>query len=128
MPELDENGGLVHIQGYLLDVSDRKYHEAVRIAQIENERSEARFARLAETAPLGMYLLKPDGKPIYLNDAYFDILGFTREEFEEAEKSGVGWGDQIYEEDIPKVAEAWKNLSEYAVPLDLEYVSYLWHV
>ncbi|GAB7346854.1 hypothetical protein MBLNU459_g1939t1 [Dothideomycetes sp. NU459] len=121
MPELDENGNVVHIQGYLIDISERKHHESIRIAQIENERSEARFARLAETAPLGMYLLKPDGKSIYLNDAYFDILGFTREEFEEAEKKGLGWGDQIHEDDVLRVTEAWRNLSEYGVPLDLEY-------
>lgn len=121
MPELDRDGNIIHIQGYLMDVSDRKYHESLRIAQIENERSEVRFARLAETAPLGMYLFKPDGKPIYLNDAYFELLGITREEFGRAES--VVWGDQIFEEDVPRTLAAWKDLTEHGVPLHLEYVS-----
>jgi PAS domain-containing protein len=120
-PELDEEGNIIHIQGWLLDISDRKYHEKTRIEQIEVEQSETRFARLAASAPLGMYLLTPTGKPLYLNDAYFAILGFTREEFEEAERRGVGWADQIHEDDRARVGEAWLALSQQGIPLNLEY-------
>lgn len=69
----------------------------------------------------GMYLLKPDGTPIYLNDAYYNILGFTREEFHAAQDSGVGWADQILEEDRGLVNEAWVNLSQRGLPLNIEY-------
>ncbi|KAG9863583.1 histidine kinase, partial [Aureobasidium melanogenum] len=120
-PEMDEDGNIIHVQGWLLDVSDRKYHEKVRIQQIEVEQSETKFARLAADAPLGMYLLKPNGEPLYLNDAYFEILGFTREEFEEAQQRGLGWGDRIHEDDQPKVGEAWMALAERGTPLNLEY-------
>ena len=65
--------------------------------------------------------MKPDGKPLYLNGAYFDILGFTREEFEDAERRGVGWAEQIYEDDRAKVGEAWMALAQHGVPLNLEY-------
>lgn len=105
----------------MLDTSDRKYHEKARIAQIETEQSETRFSRLAADAPLGMYLLRPDGHPLYLNDAYFSLLGFTREEFQEAERNGVGWADQIFEEDRARVGEAWMALAQEGVPLNLEY-------
>lgn len=105
----------------MCDVSDRKYHERLRISQIENEQSETRFARLAADAPLGMFLLKPDGQPLYLNDAYFRMLGFTREDFEEAQRNGVGWADQIHEDDQARVTEAWIALSLEGVPLNLEY-------
>ncbi|KAG9568136.1 histidine kinase, partial [Aureobasidium melanogenum] len=120
-PEMDEDGNITHVQGWLLDVSDRKYHEKIRIQQIEVEQSETKFARLAADAPLGMYLLKPNGEPLYLNDAYFEILGFTREEFEEAQQRGLGWGDRIHEDDQPKVGEAWMALAERGIPLNLEY-------
>lgn len=120
-PELDEDGNIVHIQGWLLDVSDRKYHEKSRIRQIEVEQSEERFARLAADAPLGMYLLKPTGEPLYLNEAYFRILGFTREEFEENQRSGLGWADRIHDDDKAKVGEAWLALAQHGTPLNLEY-------
>ncbi|KAI5270631.1 hypothetical protein E4T47_05965 [Aureobasidium subglaciale] len=120
-PELDDDGNITHVQGWLLDVSDRKYHEKSRIEQIEIEQSETRFARLAADAPLGMYLLKPNGEPLYLNEAYFKILGFTREEFDEAQRSGVGWGDRIHNDDQAKVGEAWVQLAQHGTPLNLEY-------
>ncbi|KAH0331740.1 histidine kinase, partial [Aureobasidium melanogenum] len=120
-PEMDEDGNIIHIQGWLLDVSDRKYHEKTRIQQIEIEQSETRFARLAADAPLGMYLLKPNGEPLYLNEAYFKILGFTREEFEEAQRRGLGWGDRIHDDDQARVGEAWMALAERGTPLNLEY-------
>ncbi|KAI4726172.1 hypothetical protein E4T49_06067 [Aureobasidium sp. EXF-10728] len=120
-PELDEDGNIIHIQGWLLDVSDRKYHEKSRIEQIEIEESETRFARLAADAPLGMYLLKPNGEPLYLNEAYFRILGFTREEFEDAQRRGLGWGDRIHDDDQAKVGEAWLALAQQGIPLNLEY-------
>lgn len=120
-PELDDDGNIIHIQGWLLDVSDRKYHEKSRIRQIEVEQSEERFARLAADAPLGMYLLNPTGEPLYLNEAYFRILGFTREEFEENQRTGVGWADRIHDDDKAKVGEAWLALAQYGTPLNLEY-------
>lgn len=67
-----------------------------------------------------MYLLHIDGKPIYLNDAYFDLLGFTRSDFEEAEARGVGWADRIEDEDREMVTAAWQKLIE-GEPLNLEY-------
>ena len=120
-PELDDDGNIIHVQGWLLDISGQKYHEKSRIQQIENEQSEDRFARMAAEAPMGMYLLKPTGQPLYLNDAYFDIIGFTREEFEEAERRGLGWADQIHEEDRGFVGEAWLALAQEGVPLNLHY-------
>lgn len=121
VPELDESGNVDKISGWMLDISDRKYHEKVNLARAEEERAEARFARLAETAPMGMYLLKPDGSPVYLNDAYFDILGFTREEFQSAQERGVGWGEQILEEDQHITTESWLNLAQRGEPLNIEF-------
>ena len=68
-----------------------------------------------------MYLLHPDGSPIYLNDAYFELLGFTRSDFEEAQSRGVGWADRIADEDVANVAQAWTALVKDGAPLDLEY-------
>lgn len=139
-PELDEEGNVTHVQGWLVDISDRKDHERLRLRRAQIEQSEARFIRLAETAPLGMYLLDVSGRPIYLNDAYcrsflqtqksfknkidfflVDLLGFTRSDFEEAESRGLGWADRIEDEDRQRVSDAWTALSQDGTPLDLEY-------
>ncbi|KAF2219164.1 hypothetical protein BDZ85DRAFT_322532 [Elsinoe ampelina] len=120
-PEVDENGAVVHVMGWMLDISDRKYHEKQHIKRLEEEQAEIRFARLAETAPMGMYLLKKDGTPIYLNDAYYDTLGFTKEQFDDAMRRGVGWAEQIFPEDQHIVSDAWKKLSEEGVPIEITY-------
>lgn len=120
-PELDEHGEVMQIMGWMLDISERKYHEKLNLERVQMEEEETRFARLAAEAPMGMYLLKPTGEPIYLNAAYFDVLGFTRAEFEDAQSRGVGWADRICEEDMPMVTEAWLKLAQQGIPLNLEY-------
>ncbi|KAF4548226.1 ATPase-like protein 1 [Elsinoe fawcettii] len=120
-PELDDQGNAIHVMGWMLDISDRKYHERQYIQRLEEEQAEVRFARLAETAPMGMYLLKPDGTPIYLNDAYYETLGFTKAQFDDALRRGVGWADQILPEDQHIVTDAWRKLSEDGTPIEITY-------
>lgn len=52
VPDLDSQGNLEKLIGWLLDISDRKYHEAKNLERLENEQAERRFARLAEKAPM----------------------------------------------------------------------------
>ncbi|PNS21002.1 Hybrid signal transduction histidine kinase K [Sphaceloma murrayae] len=120
-PELDDQGNVVQVMGWMLDISDRKYHEQQHIKRLEEEQAEVRFSRLAQTAPMGMYLIKPDGTPIYLNDAYYETLGFTKAEFEDAMERGVGWADAILPEDQHIVNDAWRALSEEGKPIAIEY-------
>ena len=68
-----------------------------------------------------MYLLKPDGTPLYLNDAYFEILGFTREDFRQSRESGQGWDNLIADEDRHIAQDAWTDLAERGLPINVEY-------
>lgn len=52
VPELDEYGNVEKVMGWLLDISERKYHENKNIQRLKEEQAERRFARLAETAPM----------------------------------------------------------------------------
>lgn len=121
-PDLDDNGSVHQVTGWLLDISDRKYHEKINLQRLDEEKAEARFARLAETAPMGMFLLKPNGVPMYLNDAYYDLKGYSREGFKDSEaKFGRGWEAAIHEDDRDMVNESWKRLAEQGISASIEY-------
>jgi len=121
-PEFDTHGNVVHVMGWMLDISERKYHEKKQSERIEEEKAEARFASLAQAAPMGMYLLKPDGHPIYLNDAYFNIVGMNKEQYAKSEDClGGFWADRIHPDDKSMVKEAWKLVSEQGIPFEMEY-------
>ncbi|KAF2154440.1 hypothetical protein K461DRAFT_320558 [Myriangium duriaei CBS 260.36] len=122
VPELDNNGNVTQIMGWMLDISDRKYHEKINLQRLGEQRAEARFARLAETAPMGMYLLKPNSHPLYMNDAYFDVMGFSRAEYSNAlERGVVGWADHIFEEDRALVDEVWRSIIEEGAARTTEF-------
>ncbi|MCC2954610.1 PAS domain-containing protein [Massilia sp. IC2-477] len=70
------------LPGIALDVTAQKEAEA------RLQRSEARFRRLAESNVLGIVQYRADGALLDPNDAFLDILGVTRAEFERA---GLSW-------------------------------------
>lgn len=122
IPELDEHGNVSHFIAWMLDISERKYHEKINLERVQSEQAEARFARLAAEAPMGMCLIRPDGTPIYFNPAYFDILGFSRERFDQNIAEGrYGWENQTVDEDLQLVEDAWKKLSVEGLPVNFEY-------
>lgn len=103
----------------MLDISERKFHEKQNLERSETQQAQQRFERLAKTAPVGMYLVKPDGEPIYLNDAYYDIVGLPKDADLDI---GDLIGATVDPEYIPKVAKAWTDCVEHGMPLDnLEY-------
>ena len=76
----DENGAFAGTTGSIRDTS------ASVAAQRALEESEARFRRLAEAAPVGIYRAAPDGRVTYLNKTWAEKLGLTVEE-----TLGDGW-------------------------------------
>jgi PAS domain S-box-containing protein len=49
--------------------------------------SEARFSLAFEQAPIGMVLLTPDGSIVEVNQAFLEMLGYTREELASRDSS-----------------------------------------
>ena len=81
------------------------------------ENRQDRFIRLSRDAPVGMYLFNPDGSIIFINDAYFEMLGLKRDDFEGA----YGWSKEIKDEDLPAVDAAWRRVAEERLPVIVDF-------
>jgi PAS domain S-box-containing protein len=76
LPVRDAEGRIVRWMGTCTDIDQQKRHEeALR-------QSEARFRRLADSNVVGIVRYRMDGTIIDTNQAFLDMLGYTREEFE----------------------------------------------
>jgi sigma-B regulation protein RsbU (phosphoserine phosphatase) len=70
----DAEGVKTHNQGILVDITERK------LAEDELRKSEEKFRRIVETAGEGFLLMDEDLVIVDVNDAYCNMLGYTREE------------------------------------------------
>ena len=57
--------------------------------------TEARFSLAFAQAPIGMVLLTPDGRIVEVNQAFLDMLGYTREELALRDSSSFTHPDDI---------------------------------
>lgn len=76
--------------------------QQLRLYTLQAEKSEAKFSRMAASSPIGMYMYNAsDGRPLYVNDAYLELLGIARDAH--AIISGpdpIAWQDYVNEEDL----------------------------
>jgi len=93
----DKNGSILHLDGIVQDIRERK---KVEHALIE---SEAKYRTLAETAQDIILMHDLDGKLIYTNEAGLNCLKYSREEVE-----GMSVVDFIAPEDREEVIEKQK--------------------
>ncbi|USW57431.1 Putative PAS domain, signal transduction response regulator, receiver domain, CheY-like superfamily [Septoria linicola] len=94
--------------------------QQLRLTTLKAEKSEAKFSRLASSAPTGMFMLEPGGRPLYVNDQYLDMLSTTREEHMTI-VNHAGLAEQIHEDDIEHFTEAWHTITEHKMPITVEY-------
>lgn len=93
----------------------------LRFMTLQAERNEAKFARLAATAPTGMFMFSPDGKVLYVNDTYLDMLGEPRDEFRSTRAESSHWTDRIHDDDKERFVQAWRKAIDEKTPLVLEH-------
>jgi PAS domain S-box-containing protein len=86
------------------DISDRKVAEAAL------RRSESKFRRLAEAGVIGVIVGDVEGKVLYVNDYFLDMLGYEQAEFE---TNQIDWLRITPPEDLAKDVEAIKQIHEY---------------
>ncbi len=74
-PILDENGNVVQMIEYALNITDHK------IAQQELKESEKRYRLLFESSPTGIGLSDFEGNVLAMNQKMVEMTGFTLDEF-----------------------------------------------
>ncbi|KAG9657385.1 histidine kinase, partial [Aureobasidium melanogenum] len=89
-----------------------KLTRQLSIATLKNEKNHETFSRMAEDAPIGMFIYHGNGVPIYINDSFLELLGTTREDFMEAAKTGNPWRNCIHPDDEEFGKEAWQAVTE----------------
>jgi PAS domain S-box-containing protein len=95
--------------------------QQLRLTTLKAEKSEAKFSRMASAAPTGMFMFDAEGRELYVNDAYLEVLGITREEHEPMTSDGCGWKDQVHEDDLERFTEVWSQITEEKIPITVEY-------
>ena len=68
-----------------------------------------------------MFLLKPDGVPMYLNDAFYELTGVKKVDVETDSIAPGFWGRSIMDEDRDAVRASWAKLIRDKQPISFEY-------
>jgi len=72
--EFDKEGNLLRIYGYLIDITENKRMErALR-------ESEEKFRSVVENSHDGIFIVNDNFKIIYVNNEFFNIMGYANEE------------------------------------------------
>lgn len=78
--------------------------------------SEYRFTRMAEFAPVGMFIANFDGKITYCNDMWWQISRHSR-----SEDSVDAWMDSVRAEDRTSLQDAWNQLLSERTTISVEF-------
>ncbi|KIW11290.1 hypothetical protein PV08_10590 [Exophiala spinifera] len=78
--------------------------------------AENKFTRMAELAPVGMFIGDTDGKINFANDAWYKITSYTRDVVGDAE-----WIKYVKDEDQVKVREVWKSMVDKRSAISMEF-------
>ena len=78
--------------------------------------SETKFTRMAEFAPVGMFIANSEGRITYCNDTWYEISRHPKEE-----NSTDNWMDSVKDEDKEMVKKLWANLVDNTVPMTAEF-------
>ncbi|HEX8322410.1 MAG TPA: PAS domain-containing protein [Tepidisphaeraceae bacterium] len=118
----DAAGNPTRFDGVTLDITDRKLAEAERQALLDKERAaravaerielvlregEQRFRRLANAMPQIVWSARPDGVLDYYNRRWFEYINVPETDAETAT-----WDRYVHPEDLPRVAEQWRQSVE----------------
>ncbi|KAI4842173.1 hypothetical protein E4T44_07466 [Aureobasidium sp. EXF-8845] len=94
--------------------------DKLAVALLSAEMQEESYARMARTAPIGMYMLRPDGYPIFVNDAFLELHGVTRTKFYQHADQGLGWDPTVHDDDKDHVTQMWLDTINGTKPVQDE--------
>ncbi|KAF3764634.1 hypothetical protein M406DRAFT_42555, partial [Cryphonectria parasitica EP155] len=90
--------------------------QELRLRTQEAVESEYKFTRMAEFAPVGIFITNAQGHINFCNDSWWEISRHPR-----AIDSFDSWMDSILPADRPAVEEAWRTLIDDTVSITLEF-------
>jgi PAS domain-containing protein len=77
------------------------------VATSKAEQSERNFTEMVHHAPIGMCMDRGDGYPVYVNDAYLDLIGTDRTSFFDAARAGFAWRSFDFQANADAIEESW---------------------
>jgi PAS domain S-box-containing protein len=116
VPLGEERGRYTHLIAVQRDVTARKESERAlaelnasleaRIAERTTQlaQQEARYRALAEQAPEIVWNVDPEGRTVFLNGAWFELMGGSPEDW-----LGHGWLKRVHRADVPQVIATWER-------------------
>lgn len=90
--------------------------EQLAIRTQEAVESETKFTRMAEFAPVGIFIADSQGRITYCNDTWYEISRVPK-----AYRSTEEWIDFVKDEDQEMVVRLWDNLVQNAVAMNCEF-------
>ncbi|MBD1881477.1 PAS domain S-box protein [Coleofasciculus sp. FACHB-T130] len=110
-PEIGENGETIGYVGTVTDISDRKQIE------IALQESEMRLRRIVDSNIIGIFFGDLSGKITEANDAFLQIVGYTREDLQAGE---IAWNLMTPPEYVERTQQAVNELREQGVCVPFE--------
>jgi PAS domain S-box-containing protein len=92
IPQVDDAGAVTAVVALLSDVTEQ------RAAERALKESEARFRRIANSAPVMMWVTRLDRTRDFVNDAYTEFLGVDREAAQTFD-----WRDALHPDDVDRI-------------------------
>ena len=89
--------------------------EQLKVTTQQAEESEIRFTRMAEFAPVGMFIANSKGTITYCNTKWYEITKVPKGSLASEE-----WMDAIMVEDKDRLVELWAELVDNAIALETE--------
>jgi len=111
----DETGKPIHMTGINLDISDRKLAEEIQ------RRTQDRLRRLFEANLIGVIFADFSGNITEANDAFLEMVGYTREELYSGKVRWLDMTPPEYAEDDAQ-ARAQISLTGVCTPHEKEYI------
>jgi PAS domain S-box-containing protein len=92
IPQVAADGSVAGIVALITDVTEQ------RVAERSLRESEERFRRIANSAPAMMWVTRLDRTRDFVNDAYMEFTGLSREEAQ-----ALDWRTRIHPDDVDRI-------------------------
>jgi two-component system cell cycle sensor histidine kinase/response regulator CckA len=87
-----------------------------RVAEEALQESEERFRRLAEGAPVGIFVSDADGRSVFQNDAWASAAGMSP-----AQGLGMGYAESVHPDDREWALGVWRESVRSGKPMSIEH-------